>query len=210
MPEYKLVYFNIRGLGEVIRQIFAHAKVPYEDCRIEREEWNDEKKTELGPEWGQLPILFIDGQKKAQSFAIVRHLSKKFKLTGANECEEFRCDEVAEAIRDYTNKWAPFFTALFSNDLAKAEEIKKTIVDVDTPLHLGRLNTLLEKKGNTWLVGDQLTYTDIVLVHVVTSFSTAFDLTLAKGFAGIEKLIAAVQSEPNIKTWLDSRPVTKF
>jgi len=210
MPEYKLHYFNIRGLGEPIRQIFAHAEVPYEDVRIEREEWNDEKKKELEVEWGQLPMLSIDGKKKTQSYAIVRHLAKKYNLAGANECEEFRCDEVTEAIRDYTNKWMPMFAAFFAGDMVKAEAAKKTIVEVDTPLYFGRFNSLLEKKGNTWLVGNQLTYADIVLVHVATSFSTAFDLNLSKGFPAIEKLIAAVHSEPKIKAWLDKRPVTKF
>lgn len=39
MPQYKLYYFNLRAKAEVIRLIFAEAGVPYEDIRIEKNDW---------------------------------------------------------------------------------------------------------------------------------------------------------------------------
>lgn len=39
MPSYKLIYFNARGRGEMIRLIFAAAGVQYEDCRMTKEEF---------------------------------------------------------------------------------------------------------------------------------------------------------------------------
>lgn len=47
MPEYKLVYFNFRGLGELSRLIFHYAQVPFEDVRIERSDWPELKKSKL-------------------------------------------------------------------------------------------------------------------------------------------------------------------
>ena len=35
MPSYKLIYFNFRMAGEVIRFVFAQAGVKYEDVRVE-------------------------------------------------------------------------------------------------------------------------------------------------------------------------------
>lgn len=102
MPEYKLIYFNVRGLGEVIRQLLTWADQPFEDVRLEIGELTPEKKLELNLEWGQLPILEIDGKRHAQSFAIGRYLAKKYNLMGDNEEEAFRVDEVVEAIRDYS------------------------------------------------------------------------------------------------------------
>lgn len=39
MPDYKLHYFNFRGLGELIRLILHYAGVTFEDVRFERSEW---------------------------------------------------------------------------------------------------------------------------------------------------------------------------
>lgn len=40
MPQYKLLYFNLRGRGEPVRWVLAAADQPYEDVRFSREtEW---------------------------------------------------------------------------------------------------------------------------------------------------------------------------
>lgn len=47
MPQYKLTYFAVRGLGEAIRYVFAQANVPYENIEIKMEEWPAMKACEL-------------------------------------------------------------------------------------------------------------------------------------------------------------------
>lgn len=39
MVQYKLIYFNLRGRGELARLILHHQEVAFEDFRFEREEW---------------------------------------------------------------------------------------------------------------------------------------------------------------------------
>jgi len=210
MPQYKVIYFDVRGLGETIRQLLVIADQPFEDIRIPLGGLTDAKKKELDLEWGQVPVLDIDGVRKSQSFAIARYLAKKYNLVGKNETEEFRCDEVVEAIRDFVTKTAAVYQAFFGGDNAKLDAAKKTIVEVDVPLHLGRFENILASKGNTWLVGDSITWADIVFVHTITSFETAFDLCVTNEFPSIQKLIAAVQNNPKIKAWLAKRPETKL
>lgn len=49
VAEYKLVYFNFRGRGEVIRLIFAAAGQKYDDHRFEMAQWSEYKpKSPLG------------------------------------------------------------------------------------------------------------------------------------------------------------------
>jgi len=38
MPQYKLTYYNIKGLAEPIRIMFAYAGVQYEDYRIPKDD----------------------------------------------------------------------------------------------------------------------------------------------------------------------------
>ena len=34
MPQYKLIYYNVKGYAEVSRLLFAYAGVDYEDVRL--------------------------------------------------------------------------------------------------------------------------------------------------------------------------------
>lgn len=44
MPQYKLIYFDVRGLGETIRQLLVLADQPFEDVRIPLGQLTDAKK----------------------------------------------------------------------------------------------------------------------------------------------------------------------
>ena len=57
--------------------------------------------SELGLPWGQIPVLEIDGVKYGQSLACARYLARKYGLTGKNELEELKCDEIIDSFRDF-------------------------------------------------------------------------------------------------------------
>jgi hypothetical protein len=39
VPNYKLIYFDSRGICEPIRLLLHYAKVPFDDFRISRRQW---------------------------------------------------------------------------------------------------------------------------------------------------------------------------
>jgi len=39
MTNYKLIYFDARGICEPIRLLFHYAHVPFDDVRISRKQW---------------------------------------------------------------------------------------------------------------------------------------------------------------------------
>lgn len=48
MSDIKLVYFNLRALGEPARLILHHAKADFKDERVQMEEWEALKPSKRG------------------------------------------------------------------------------------------------------------------------------------------------------------------
>ena len=49
MPQLKLIYLNVRGLGELPRLVMHYADVEFEDMRLDREQWMEMKSREYIP-----------------------------------------------------------------------------------------------------------------------------------------------------------------
>ena len=97
----KLVYFNIEGLAETSRLLFAIADVSYEDYRyplevidmktftMKKNEFDKDKLDgKLVKSLNKLPYLEVDNEIIPQSKAIERYLAKKFNMMGSNLIEE--------------------------------------------------------------------------------------------------------------------------
>ena len=99
IPSYRLVYFDIRGRGELIRFLFAQAGVPYEDKRIALTEWPELKPVTL---YGSLPVLEIDGVPLTGSTVIARYLAElsEFDLAGSDELDNAHIAAIGNFITD--------------------------------------------------------------------------------------------------------------
>jgi hypothetical protein len=71
MTNYKLIYFDARGICEPIRLLFHYAHVPFDDVRISRKQWLALKDSNYkfynykiifsikGTVYGKVPILEV-------------------------------------------------------------------------------------------------------------------------------------------------------
>jgi len=202
MAEYKLTYFNSRGLAEPIRWIFAVAGVQYEDVRVEKEQW-----PELKPkyEWGHVPVLEVGGKQLSQSATIARFLAKKFKLTGADELEAAKCDELVDALGDLRKEWGRYH---FESDETKKAEYKKALLEVHVPKYFGKFDSIIEANGGKWLVGQNVTWADLQVVSGVEQFETLFEPAILDKYPNVKKLRDAVMALPQIQEWVEKRPKT--
>ncbi|XP_076422996.1 hematopoietic prostaglandin D synthase isoform X3 [Peromyscus maniculatus bairdii] len=105
MPNYKLIYFNMRGRAEIIRYIFAYLDIKYEDHRIEQADWPKIKPT---LPFGKIPVLEVGGLTLHQSLAIARYLAKNTDLAGKTELEQCQADAVVDTLDDFMSlfPWA--------------------------------------------------------------------------------------------------------
>ena len=87
---------------------------------------------------------------------------------------------------------------------------KKFLVE-DAPKHLGTIEKLITMygAGNGHAVGNSLTWADLYIFDVMTSYQKVEHSLLSK-FPHIEKVKTTVETTPSIASWLKKRPNTKF
>ena len=83
-----LYYFDVYARAEPLRIILNHAKVAFEDVRLNGEGFAA-LKAEKNLEFGQIPALEIDGQLLTQSAAILRYLGKQHGYYPADPLESW-------------------------------------------------------------------------------------------------------------------------
>ncbi|KAF1757921.1 hypothetical protein GCK72_014378 [Caenorhabditis remanei] len=207
MVHYKLVYFNARGLAEISRQLFHLAGVEYEDHRIE-----DQEFAELKPNLptGQVPILYIDNVPFSQSTAIARYLARKFGFAGKNSEEELLADAIVDTFKDFIESFRTFVVGVLTGE--SEENMKKIREEVMKPAvktYLTYLNKILEKSESGYLVGNELTWADLVVADNLTTLINAEFLDL-KNEKTLGEFHRKILETDKLKEWLEKRPVTRF
>ena len=201
-PVVKLTYFNLRARAEPIRLLLAYGGVQYEDERIPPV-WEDPAP------WGamksdtpfqQLPLLTWDGLVIAQSMACARFVAKELGVAGRDNMERAQVDEVVDCIQDLINKGASLF-------FAKDDEGIKNHMTVTIPTAFGQLEKRLESRGGQFMVGNTFTFADL---HIYGYVCELPDETMIEGYPRLANLVKRVANIPNIKEWVQSRPVTNM
>jgi len=198
---YKLIYFDFRARAEPIRLIFALADVPYEDFRIIRSEWDQEKKDSMP--WGQLPVLEVNGKRLAQSSAICRYLARKFNLTGSDEFEAAKCDELVDAMMDLRTEWKAFF---WEPDQERQAVLKKTLTEVSFPKFFAKFEKIVESSDGEFLLGKTVTWADLHIAHNLEFYRDTVQKECLDGYPNLQKFSASVFNIPRIKAWVEKRP----
>lgn len=163
MASYKLIYFNLKGRAELIRLMFNLAGQPFEDQRVEFADWSKLKETFA---FKQLPVLEVketDGRVTtiAQSNSIVRFVASRLGFDGKTDLERASCDMICEQIRD-------IFDSLIYIFIMKNEEEKLALFDKNIneriPEMYRLIQNLLDTNKSGFLVGNDVTYSDLAII----------------------------------------------
>ncbi|XP_070545470.1 hematopoietic prostaglandin D synthase-like [Ptychodera flava] len=209
MPTYKLTYFDLRGRAEPSRLLFAVAGVEYEDVRIQREQWPNEKASGKYP-FGQMPVLEVDGQVIAQSIAIARYLANEFGLAGKTNLEKAKVDMIVDAIGDVSKGLGEMW---FANDEAKKAEAKEKCLTKTIPTTFTGLEKILmtNNGGDGFFVGDSLTMADLIfLAHTDYHVDQLKEENTMAAFPKLTALRERILAQPSVKQWVEARPKTKI
>nr|ANG56313.1 sigma class glutathione-s-transferase [Argopecten irradians] len=201
MPSYKLIYFTVRGRGELIRLAFAASGQSYDEEKVTFETW-----PALKPKMPtkQLPVLEVDGKQLTQSLAIARYLGREFGLAGEGNMDQFLVDQVIDTGADALTAYVKWY---FEKEETKKAELKKELVDTTIPKFAEILTNYLENSGgkNGFFVGSKLSLADLACHETFTDF-LQLNPDCLKDYPKLAANRQKVEENANVKQYLSSRP----
>ena len=87
--------------------------------------------------------------------------------------------------------------------------LKKDVLEPATKKHLPFFANALKKNGSGYLIGDSVTWADLAVASFVDDLlETAPDTVDA--FPELKTYKEKIFNIPNVKAWIDKRPITAF
>nr|CAD7455974.1 unnamed protein product [Timema tahoe] len=202
-PKYKLIYFNVKALGEPIRFMLSYGNQEFEDYRFESEQWPTLKPS---MPFGKTPVLEIDGKKTHQSAAICRYLGKQFGLAGKDDWENLEIDTIVDTFTDFRTQIGSYH---YDDNEASKEKKKAPLLNETLPYYLKRFDEIVKNNGG-YFVGGKLTWADLYFVGLLDYLSSMVGHDLVEKYGNLKALKEKVLGIPAIKAWVEKRPDTKM
>jgi len=196
----ELHYWNIRGLGEPIRQMLEYLEVKYENkYKINIEDWLKEKNN-IGIDLHNLPYIVDENVKLSQSFAIMKYLSRKYKQLQPKTEQQIQQVDIAEGLL-VDLRFA--FSLLCYNP--KFEEMKDQFLE-ELPNKLKGLEDVLGKRN--WMA-DDLTWIDFGVAEILDQIEICFP-NCFQNLPNILKYKTTYENLPQIKSYKSSSRFKRF
>lgn len=190
----KLHYFDIYGRAESIRFLAAHAKLD-----LTNEIVSNEKLAELKSagvlEFGQLPMLEVDGKHLVQSWAILRFLGRQHGYYPTDPETAWRVDSTIDACEDYLNT---YFRMQFESN-----EEKKKVATENFYKFLPTWLAAIEKRiasneTQKYIVGPKITIADFALACI------GFNMLLNEANPSYAETLPHIEKHEILKAYANS------
>lgn len=211
-----LHYFGGRGLSDQIRWMLAASDVVFTQQVINTRAKFLSLLNAQQLAFDQMPLLEIDGLKLVQSQACVRYLARRSNLNGQSTAEEATCDMIAESVRDVLGFLSGFpfkrkaaktdpasnESALTAHITAAREKWHKLAVKLEARLVENNKTNSDDTSPN--LVGESMTYADILTAHLVTWLIEEIGSSCIESYPALLKLQQKIVKLPGMVQFLGS------
>ena len=152
-------YFDGWGRAERIRWLLWVLNHPFTEKVYEWEEWLEARDK---VEFGQLPLVEMDGHRLVQSLSIERYIARKFGIVPQDSYHEYLVDSVLGAFDDYFRHFAQFL--IYNSDL----EGYVSYYNNELKNNLSFIEKRIEENGeNGFVVGNSVTLADFAVAEFV-------------------------------------------
>lgn len=210
MPEYRLGYWNIRGLGQPLRIVCEVGGLNYtedryelkrnEDGTLDGSQW-ERKKAELAEsgelDFPNLPYLFgPNGVKLSEFTAILSYLATKAGLAGAKPEEKATMDMLVSVSQEVRGRYV---RAVYGDFEAEREDLVRVV-----EAKCQQVSRFYSRQAEgPYLLGQSITFADIVWMDLIDQLlelcPSVFDQ-----FPNLKKLHSAVKLHPKIQSYMSS------
>ncbi|PIO62764.1 hypothetical protein TELCIR_15663, partial [Teladorsagia circumcincta] len=118
--------------------------------------------------FGQIPVLEVDGKQLAQSHAIARYVARQFGHSGKTPFDEALVDSIADQYKDFDSAAWPFFAVLLGFEKGDLEYQLQNAFGPARDKLFTCLTKFLQHNDSGYLVGDSLTWADLLLAELDT------------------------------------------
>uniref|UniRef100_A0A5S6QZH7 glutathione transferase n=1 Tax=Trichuris muris TaxID=70415 RepID=A0A5S6QZH7_TRIMR len=187
--QLKLAYFDVKGLGEMIRITLRDNKIDFTDELVARDDW-----PKLKPQmaFGQLPCLYDGGKQIVQSGAIMRHLARRYDLYGSPDEMDW-VDQLYDQGKDILTK--------LNQMIYREYEKKDSFIKTTLPEELEKIEKRI--KGRQFFVGNKPTIVDYSIFSLLEQI-LALEPHSLDHFPSLKAFHDNFASRPNLKPYLHS------
>jgi glutathione S-transferase len=206
-----LTYLPYYGRAEVTRQILKSKGVHFTDRTVTHEQWPAEKETGRF-EFGQMPLLEIDGHRLVTSQAIERYVAVKYGLYPADPYQAYLVESVIDLKNDQNNKFVQL-KFILKDEEAFTAWASTTFLE---NLKLIEARLVANGGGDGFIVGDSATWADYAIFQLLhESFylpsneqhKPHFEAATPKLKAFADRFLA---NDANLQAYIASRPAYPF
>lgn len=218
--QIELYYWpDIQGRGEFIRLALEAADADYIDVARGEDGMaqllDTLQSTAITHPPFAPPFVRIDGAVIAQVAAILQALGPRLHLVPSDEAGRIwlhQCQlTIADLVGEVHDTHHPVGGGMYYDD-QKPEALRRTAEfrRERLPKFLHYFESILERNpaGDTWLVGDGMTYADLSMFQMLAALGYAFPKAMARVGAEVPRLLALQQrvaQVPNVARYLRSK-----
>lgn len=163
----KLVYFDIKGRGMIIRLAFALGGVEFIDERVQFSEWAELKPKTIG---GSLPYLQLDDNKIiTETVACLDYAGYKGDLMYSID-DPYKQSRVREVVCLLLGMIDHIYPSQIEKDPTRKSKMRAELREDIIPKILTRVNYIVQVDGEAYCIGNKMTIADIVICDILYSF----------------------------------------
>ncbi|KAL3083866.1 hypothetical protein niasHT_036279 [Heterodera trifolii] len=208
MVQYKLYYFDVRGVVEPIRLLLHYVGQPFEDIRFkDMDEWEKTYKPKFF--YGKAPVLEVNGKPLAQSATILRYLAEKFDLAGKDKWEKAKANEIIDFQKDANTEMMPYLMVKIGRREGDLDKLRGEVFEPMAKRVLPLLEKLLKESGSGYMLKSGLSMVDFQVANFLYTF-TMLEPDAINAYPELIKYVDRVHALPQLQKYLKQRPEDRY